>query len=93
VALVPAAGPEAPDRHPEPVAVFESSDPFAISLAKGSLGDADIPFWMQGDETASRLALIPISFPPCRLLVPKDREAEARMLLEPLRSPQGGSSP
>lgn len=75
---------EAPDPQLELVVVFESNDPFAIGLAKGALEDAGIPFWMQGDETAARLGLIPISFPPCRFLVAKDGEAEARTLLEPL---------
>ena len=88
------SAPQIPDPHLDPVAVFESNDGFAIALAKGSLEDAGIPFWVEGDETAPRLALGPITFPLCRFLVPKDREAEARELLEPLNSPQGeGNKP
>ena len=88
VALVPGVAPKTPHSEPDLVTVFESNDPFAIAMAKGSLEDSGIPFWMEGDETAARLVLGPIRFPSCRFLVPKDREAEARELLEPLTSPQ-----
>ncbi len=92
--LVLALRPEAPDRELDAVVVFESNDSFTVGLAKGSLEDAGIPFSMQGDETAARLVLGPIMFPPCRFLVPKDRETEARTLLEPLQSPPGeGNAP
>jgi hypothetical protein len=74
------------------VQVFESNDKFAIGLAKGSLEDAGIPFWMQGDQTAAQLVLSPIMFPSCRFLVPKGREAEARKLLELLEAPHGEES-
>ena len=82
-ALVEAA-PEAPSP-PEFAMVFESNDRFAVGLARGSLEDAGIPFWVQSDETAAHLALGPIVFPSSRFLVPKDREAEALELLEPLK--------
>jgi hypothetical protein len=93
VALVQGAPPEAPvpvtpDSQLDLVTVFESNDAFAIALAKGSLEDSGIPFWMDGDETAARLVLGPIVFPLCRFLAPKDCEADARDLLEPLTSPQ-----
>jgi hypothetical protein len=92
VALVPAVVPEGSDAGPALVAVFESNDRFAIGLAKGSLEDAGIPFWMEGDETAAQLVLGPIMFPWCRFLVPKHREGEARELLRLLEAPQGGES-
>jgi hypothetical protein len=88
VALAPGVALETPHSHSEVVTVFESNDKFAISLAKGSLEDSGIPFWVQGDETAAQLVLGPIMFPSCRFLVPKDRETEARELLAPLESPQ-----
>jgi hypothetical protein len=68
----------------------DKSQTTTIGLAKGSLEDARIPFWMQDDETAARLVLGPIMFPSCRFLVPKDREAEARELLDSLESAQQG---
>src|SRR5574341_454553 len=92
VALVPGVAPEGSDSQLDLVMVFESNDAFAIGLAKASLADAGIPFWMHGDETAARLALGPIMFPSCRFLVPKDRESDARDLLEQLESPQGEGS-
>jgi len=72
--------------HPDPAAVFQSNDRFTIALAKGSLEDAGIPFWMHDDESASGLVLGAIAFPICRFLVDRDREAEARALLKPLES-------
>jgi len=98
VALVPGLAPEASGSQVDLVPVFESNDRFAVSLARGLLEDAGIPFWTlgdkMGDETAARLALGPILFPSCRFLVPGDREAEARELLEQLESPEAeqGSS-
>ncbi len=80
------------ESQPDWVTVFESNDAFAIGLAKGLLEDAGIAFWMEGDETAARLALGPIMFPECRFLVPRDREPEARELLEQLEPPQGENS-
>ena len=81
VALVPEFAPETPDSQPDLVTVFESNDAFTIGLAKGTLEDSGIPFWNQSDETAARLVLGPVMFPPCRFLVPKDREVEARALM------------
>jgi hypothetical protein len=92
VVKVPAESTDTSDSHLDPVVVFESNDLFAIGAAKGSLDDSGIPFWMEGDETAARLALSPIRFPSCRFLVPKDRELEARELLEPLNHPVKESS-
>jgi len=86
VALVPALEIEVQDCRPASVAVFESNDRFTVSLAKGSLEDAGIPFWMHGDEIAAHLALSPVIFPSCQFLVTKDREAEARELLASLQS-------
>jgi hypothetical protein len=68
------------------VVVFESNDRFTVSMAKGSLEDAGIPFWIHGDETAAHLALSPVIFPSCQFLVTKNREAAARELLASLQS-------
>ena len=93
VALVAGVTPESPetsDSHLDQVVVFESNDLLAIALAKGSLDDSGIPFWMEGDETAARLVLSPIRFSLCRFLVPNDREMEARGLLEHLEHRRQG---
>ncbi len=87
VALVPVLAPEVPGSRIEPVTVFESSDRFAIALARGLFEDSDIPFWMQGEESDTRLVGSRMMFPSCRFLVAKDREAEARELLASLESP------
>lgn len=55
---------------------------------RAMLEDSGIPFRMQGDETAAHLALVPVLFPSCQFLVPKDREVEARELLESLALPE-----
>jgi hypothetical protein len=75
---------------PEFVAVFESSDAVAVGLAKGLLEDSGIPFLTESGETAARLVLGPIAFPACRFLVPRDREEEARDLLDQLAFPAEG---
>ncbi len=87
MALIPAVAPESADSQPEPVDVFESSDPFASGLARGLLEEAGVPFCMEGDETTARLGLGGIMFPSCRFLVSKDEEEEARELLEQLQAP------
>ena len=58
------------------------------SIAKGSLEDAGIPFWMHGDESAARLALSPVIFPLCELLATRECEAEAREVLASLELPR-----
>jgi hypothetical protein len=67
--------------------VFEANDAVAISLAKGLLEQAGVPFLTRSNETEARLALGPILFPTCRFLVPRDWESEARKLLEQLAFP------
>ena len=86
VALVAELPAENPDSEPGLVSVFESSDTFVIGMAKGSLEEAGIPFWMESEETSAHLALGPIRFPSCTFLVPLDREDEARAILDPLTS-------
>jgi len=86
VALVPELEIEAQHSAPALVVIFECNDRFTLSLAKGALEDAGIPFWIHGDETAAHLGLIPVIFPSCEFLVTKDREAEARDLLASLDS-------
>jgi hypothetical protein len=73
---------DAPD--PELLAVFESNDTFALALAKGTLDEAGISFWFDGDESSARFGLGPIMFPVCRLSVRLADAAEARALLDPL---------
>lgn len=78
-----------PDLRPGLVAVFESNDACLITLVKGVLEQAGIPFRVQGDETGPRLLLGPILYPVCRFLVSPTREADARALLDPFARPHG----
>ena len=70
------------------VPVFESHDRVALSLAQAWLQEAGIPFLLSDDETATRLVLGGLPFTTFRLLVPNDREAEARELMQPLQPPR-----
>lgn len=76
-----------PEPDGELVMVFESSDNFAISLAKSALEEASIPYWVQGDEPTLRRFYGTFVLPTCRFQVAREDEAEARALLEPLLFP------
>lgn len=65
----------------ELVTVLETSDPLLIGAAKSLLEGAGIPFYVAGDEISARYTGHH-AFEPCRVLVGRDREAEARALLE-----------
>lgn len=80
-------GPPTPDL--ETVEVLESGDPVAVALARGSLEDAGIPFYIAGDEISVREAPLPRGW--CRIQVAREHEAEARRLLEPLIEPDAGA--
>jgi hypothetical protein len=69
------------------VEVFQSNDRILNGMAKGSLEDAGIPFWIQGGETAAHLGIGAVLFPLSRFLVPENREAEARQLLDSWATP------
>lgn len=79
-----------PDPQPQPdldtVVVWEGNDPLAVGFAKGTLEDAGIPFYVEGEETAIRIySLSPLLNPWCRVMVARDREASARALFETLK--------
>jgi hypothetical protein len=88
VAVLPTEPPASDTRL---VTVFESTDAAIFAMAKGALEDAAIPFWQDDSEMAARLVTAPILFPLCRLMVPDDREAEARAVLDMLASEAGGA--
>ena len=94
VALVTEPPGPAPDPHLEIVTVLESNDPLAIAFATGSLEEAGIPFYVAGEEGARYLHLYGASpHAPRRILVARDREAEARVLLRPLEDMQVADTP
>jgi hypothetical protein len=67
----------------ECVTVFEGDDPLMIGAMKGLLEQAGIPVYVLGDEIGARYALVAEYIHPWRKVqVARDREAEARALLE-----------
>ena len=74
----------------EPVVVLETNDGLAVGLAKGSLEEADIPFFVfDGVRKHGPNFVGPYSLNTwIQVLVPRDREAEARELLMPLLNPE-----
>ncbi len=71
------------DPNLELVTVLEGNDPLLIGLAKASLTDAGIPFYVLGEELGLRLGPVgSFMHPWCRIQVAADREQEARDLLQ-----------
>ncbi len=69
------------------VCVFETADSFAIGLAKATMEDSQIPFFLEGDVTEARISLGPVQQPLCCVFVPEEFAEEARDLLAPLLHP------
>jgi hypothetical protein len=64
------------------VVVLESNDRLQIAMAKGLLEEAGIPFFVLGQITTLVNEVDGFLRKWVRLQVPRDREAEARELLE-----------
>ena len=73
------------------VVVLETDDPVQLFLAKGLLEDADIPFFVLGQIATLIQDLDPFLHKRVRVQVPRDREAEARELLEGMFQEDGGA--
>jgi hypothetical protein len=84
--------------NPNLVTVLETSDTFALSLAKSTLEDAGIRFLVSGDDPryfslydgvvgAPGIGQTPLWKCSCKILVARESEAEARALLESLQNP------
>jgi hypothetical protein len=72
----------------ELVEVLETNDGVQLAMAKGMLEDAGIPFFLLGRITTLIQDVDPFLHKWVRIQIPRDREAEARELLEPLLHPQ-----
>ena len=70
------------------VVVLETNDLVQASLARGLLEDAGVPFFMLGNITTLIQDVDPFLHKRLRVQVPRDREAEARELLDPLSQPE-----
>ena len=64
--------------------VLETNDRIHLALAKGLLEDAGIPFFVLGQIATLVQDVDPFLHKWVRVQVPRDREAEARELLESL---------
>jgi hypothetical protein len=75
------------------VVVLDTNDGIQLAMAKGMLEEADIPFFILGQITTLVSDVDGFLHKWSRVQVPRDREAEARELLEvllqPDTSPQG----
>jgi hypothetical protein len=68
--------------------VLETNNGIQLALARGLLRDAGIPFFVLGQIATLVQDVDPFLRKWVRLQVPKDREVEARELLEPLLKPE-----
>lgn len=88
VSLLPGTAPEEPAAHFDPtldlVIVLESNDRLQLAMAKGLLEEAGIPFFVLGQITTLINEVDGFLRKWVRVQVPRDREAEARELLEGL---------
>ena len=66
------------------VVVLETNDPIQLALAKGLLEDAGVPYFALGQIATLVTDIDPFLHKTVRVQVPRDREAEARELLEQL---------
>ena len=73
------------------VVVLETSDSIQLALAKGLLEDAGIPFFLLGQIATLVQDVDGFLHKWIRVQVPRDREAEARELLETLLQPDTSS--
>jgi Putative prokaryotic signal transducing protein len=64
------------------VVVLETNDRIQLALTKGLLEDADIPFFVLGQIATLVQDVDPFLHKWVRVQVPRDREAEARELLD-----------
>jgi len=85
------APPEAPspfDPNLDLVVVLETNDQIRLSMAKGLLDDAKIPYFLLGEIATLVSDVDAFLHKWVRVQVPRDREQEVRELLQPLLEPE-----
>jgi hypothetical protein len=94
IALVAGTPPPEPVSKFDPqiglVVVMETNDGIHLAMAKGLLEDAGIPFFVLGQITTLVTDVDGFLHKWVRVQVPRDREAEAREVLEALEQPDAG---
>ncbi|HEV2447001.1 MAG TPA: DUF2007 domain-containing protein [Candidatus Sulfopaludibacter sp.] len=91
VPLLPGASPAEPDTFDpnlDLVVVLETNDTIQLAMAKGLLEGAGIPFFVLGQITTLVNDVDAFLRKHAAIQVPRDREAEAKELLEPLLEPE-----
>lgn len=83
----PPEAPSAFDPTMDSVQVLETHDAIQLAMAKGLLEDAGIPFVLLGKITTLVNDVDPFVQKNVRILAPRDRETEARELLDVLLNP------
>jgi hypothetical protein len=74
------------------VVVLETNDRIQLAMVKGLMEDAGIPFYVLGQIATLVQDVDPFLQKWVRLQVPRDREAEARKLLETFANPEDSSA-
>jgi len=97
VRLLTGTPPPEPTRPFDPtldlVVVLETNDRIQLALAKGLLENADIPFFVLGQIATLVQDVDAFLHKWVRIQVPRDREAEARELLEGMFQEDGAEDP
>jgi hypothetical protein len=88
LAGAPAEPPDPFDPGMELVVALEAENGVELAMAKGLLEEAGIPFFALGQITRLVNDVDPFLNKRIRVQVPRDREAEAKELLEPLLHPE-----
>ncbi len=70
------------------VVLLETNDAIQLDMAKGLLEEAGIPFFVLGQIATLIQGVDPFLHKWARIQVPRDREAEARELLETMAQPE-----
>ena len=83
----PPEAPSAFDPALDLVVVLETNDQIQAAMARGLLEEAGIPFFVLGQIATLVQDVDAFLRKWVRLQVPRDREAEARQLLEPILEP------
>ncbi len=68
--------------------ILESDNPMQVAMARGLLDEAEIPYYALGQITRLVNDVDPFLRKLVRLQVPRDREQEAREILEPVLHPE-----
>jgi Putative prokaryotic signal transducing protein len=74
------------------VVVLETNDRIQLAMVKGLMEEAGIPFFVLGQIATLVQDVDPFLQKWVRLQVPRDREAEARRLLDTFANPEDSSA-